>query len=278
MNRFFPIQFLLFIATICCTAGYSQLVNGSFETADSIATFSGWTFSCSDGDSIAHTPTNGGKWSLRKTSGNTQSCFPGYVYQTIPQADSGQIWQLDGWARMDSFSQPFNPIGIYLAKIDSQGTFHLLKGDTTHNTSWTFLSLRDTLDLQTGDTLIALLDPGMTAGPALGLAYFDNLSLDSIGLSTRIFQRKQLTHISLEIRPHPLDREGWLNMQVDQATWLNLELFDLQGNRVRVLAQGTYPSGTHAFRLNVGDLPPSLYLLYLHTPEGILSQKLLVRH
>jgi hypothetical protein len=255
--------------------GRAQLVNGSFETSDSLASLSGWTFTCTAGESLALAAPQTGKWSLKQASGNTQGCFPGYVYQTIPQADSGQIWQLAGWARTDSFSPPPATIGIFFARIDSFGEIHLLKGDTTSASAWTALTVRDTLRLGKGDTLAVVLDPGLTGGPVLGLAYFDGLSLDSLG-TTGLFPKRQLEGVSLQLRPHPMAQEGWIDLDLEQGTWLNLALFDLQGRRLQAIAQGRYAAGVHSFRIDTRRFAPGIYLLFLRTPEGIMRKRLAV--
>lgn len=266
---------LLIFVFMAALQGHAQLVNGSFETSDSLASLSGWTFTCTAGESLLLAAPQSGKWSLKQASGNTQSCFPGYVSQSIPQADSGQIWELTGWARTDSFSPPFTTVGIYLARIDSLGEIHLLKGDTTSASAWTALSLRDTLDLGKGDTLAVVLDPGITGGPVLGIAYFDGLHLDSLG-TTSLFPNRQLEGVSLHLRPHPMAQEGWIDIDLEKSTWLNLALFDLQGRRLQAIAQGRYVAGVHSFRIDTRRFAPGIYLLFLRTPEGIMRKRLVV--
>lgn len=267
---------LLLFVLAAALQGHAQLINGSFETSDSLASLSDWTFTCTAGESLTIPAPESGKWALKQASGNTQGCFPGYVYQSIPQADSGQIWELAGWARTDSFSPPAAQIGIYLARIDSLGEIHLLKGDTTSASAWTALSLRDTLDLGKGDTLAVVLDPGITGGPVLGIAYFDGLHLDSLG-TTGLFPKRRLEGVSLHLRPHPMVQTGWIDLDLEQGTWLNLSLFDQQGRRLQAIAQGRYAKGAHSFRIDTHWLAPGMYLLFLHTPEGMMSRRLLVQ-
>ena len=120
----------IFSALLTYTTVNGQISNGNFEDGLN-SDLSNWEWSCfAEPDSS--TPPGGGNWSIKVWGGNTQGCFPGHAYQTIPSITNGQTIQLTGWA----FAQAFPPVGLYLGKINS-GVITIIAGDTTSSTTWT---------------------------------------------------------------------------------------------------------------------------------------------
>jgi len=154
--------------------GEAQVINGNFETSAGAADISGWTSTCGGLFSVADTPLGGGNFSVRVTSGNTQSCFPGYVYQIIALPNLNNVVKVEGWAKVDSSFTPFGSVGIYIAKMDAlSGNITILFGDSSTSTNWTKLNAVGNVTLFTNEYILVLLDAGLTGGPALGYAYFD---------------------------------------------------------------------------------------------------------
>ena len=150
-----------------------QILNGDFEDGLN-SDLSNWEWSCfAEPDSS--TPPGGEDWSIKVWGGNTQGCFPGHAYQTIPSITNGQTFQLTGWA----FAQASHPVGLYLGKINS-GDITLIAGDTTSSTSWTQLGIQSTFLLELGDTAIVLLSGGLAGGPIQGYGYFDLINLQQV--------------------------------------------------------------------------------------------------
>ena len=135
-----------------------QILNGDFEDGLNYD-LSNWEWSCfAEPDSS--TPLGGGNWSIKVWGGNTQGCFPGHAYQTIPSITNGQTFQLTGWA----LAQGSPPAGLYLGKINS-GDITLTAGVTTSSSTWTQLGVQSTFLLELGDTAIVLLSGGLAGGP-----------------------------------------------------------------------------------------------------------------
>lgn len=148
------------------------LSNGSFEV-DGKPTFSGWT----PGDSIlvavvAQPAPHSGLYSLQLTADWAPTL--GYVRATIPELQDGDIVRL----------------GAYVRALDSDGggSISVNAGDAaalipshrkleyTTSTSWTYLTVTDTLSVDPGDSVwVELSSPATEIVPRVGL--FDQVTL-----------------------------------------------------------------------------------------------------
>lgn len=68
--------------------------------------------------------------------------------------------------------------------------------------------------------------------------------------------------------PNPFTHHTTLTFTLPEAGPVQLELFDVTGRRVAVLADGFHPAGRHRLDLPAGTLPGGLYLCRLTTPGG----------
>jgi len=193
-------RFILFIFSIFLSFNTitGQISNGDFENGLN-PDLSNWEWTCfAEPDSS--TPPGGGNWSIKVWGGNTQGCFPGYTYQTIPSITNGQTFQLTGWA----FAQASPPVSLYLGKINS-GDITLIAGDTTSSTSWTQLGIQSTFLLELGDTAIVLLNGGLAGGPLQGYGYFDLIHLQQVTGINFLDQNQ-----SLKLFPKPFNNQTTL--------------------------------------------------------------------
>ncbi|MCB9168549.1 MAG: hypothetical protein H6595_13845 [Flavobacteriales bacterium] len=154
----------------------AQLINGSFEDGNGDPLITPWQHTCpvSSGDPAPP----GGNWGVQIEHGNFQGCFPGYVYQTLPTVNDGDVYTLIAYARNAPSSGVFLPVGIALGKIDATGTITHGTGPANATDSWVQMSVTDTFHLAPGDTALVLLLAGQTSGPATGYAQFDAAALN----------------------------------------------------------------------------------------------------
>lgn len=76
--------------------------------------------------------------------------------------------------------------------------------------------------------------------------------------------------------PNPF--RGMTNIQYElgNATSVTIEVFDVLGRRVAVLADGEQPAGPHAVQFNAGHLASGMYFVRLNTPAGQLVRRMTV--
>lgn len=253
---------LVYILSIFYIGSYSQVLNGSFEN-NAGPDLSNWIWTCT-AQSYQKAPIGGGNWSVSVPPGNTQGCFPGFIYQKIPTVTSGQKYLLSGWA----YSLTFPYIGIYFGKIN-KGTITLLAGDTTSSTSWKYLSVQSSFNLSAGDTAIVVLSGGFTGGPEYILQserYFDLIQLQQVSGTP-----EEKAGANILIYPNPITTETVITSDYDfqDAT---LQLVDING---RLINQQDHISG-HSFYINRVNLKDGLYIFRIKDGKDLLIQKKII--
>jgi len=232
-----------------------QILNGDFEDGLN-SELSNWEWSCfAEPDSS--TPPGGEDWSIKVWGGNTQGCFPGHAYQTIPSITNGQTFQLTGWA----FAQASHPVGLYLGKINS-GDITLIAGDTTSSTSWTQLGIQSTFLLELGDTAIVLLSGGLAGGPIQGYGYFDLINLQQVTGINFIDQNQ-----SLKLYPNPFNNQT--TIQIDQSVHnASITISNTLGQVVQRIGN----INNQKIILDRGNLNRGLYVMCLSENNKVIAK------
>ncbi len=75
--------------------------------------------------------------------------------------------------------------------------------------------------------------------------------------------------------PHPFASTAEIAFTLPPESSVRLELYDLTGRRVAVIAEGRYPAGHSSAAFNAAGLPAGMYLLRLTTPEGSIQRPVL---
>ncbi|HEY9178869.1 MAG TPA: T9SS type A sorting domain-containing protein [Flavipsychrobacter sp.] len=79
--------------------------------------------------------------------------------------------------------------------------------------------------------------------------------------------------------PNPANNQLYIKYYLQSPIEVTFSLTDLQGRLIKEISDGTASSaGYHVERIDIADTPPGLYLLQMHTPERVLSQKVSVQH
>lgn len=55
---------------------------------------------------------------------------------------------------------------------------------------------------------------------------------------------------------------------------MQVAVYNVLGEQVRVLADGVFPSGEHSVTFEANGLPSGLYLLRMMTPQGTFTRKM----
>jgi hypothetical protein len=75
---------------------------------------------------------------------------------------------------------------------------------------------------------------------------------------------------SIEVFPNPMGEMATVRFDISSPANLDLSVFNLLGERVRVMNLGHRAAGVHEVSLNKGDLSPGLYVIQLNT--GAISK------
>ena len=149
--------------------------NSSFEFGGE-PELDNWPFPCF-GDPDPDAPIGGGLWSLKLESGNTQGCFPGTATSALTTiSEPGDILQVSGWMHQ---TYDFVVASFRLTPVNDPG---LVIGESgTDALDWTLISFTDTVLVNENTSLQIVLDAGMTGGPAVSWAFFDQIVVQKTG-------------------------------------------------------------------------------------------------
>lgn len=201
----------------------AQVVNGSFEQAGQFS-LAGWEWSCSDPAPVSGGAPAAGDWAVSKEAGQTQGCFPSYLYQRLPGFSDGELVQLAAWLRCDGGPACLGAF-MGLGRINN-GVVELEENTGASDTSWTYVMFSDTVELGTGDTLVLVLNSGMIGGPVQpGMGQFDDVS---------ITLAQGLNEADVPVVFHyPEPATDVLRVRVDRDDVRGVRMFDAQGRLVQ---------------------------------------------
>ncbi len=144
-------------------------------------------------------------------------------------------------------------------------------------------------DATTGEaSLAADINPGSdSSSPANLTVYDDRLFMQAIGepggvalwVLSRDSSTSEPTAESLPVHfqtPHPNPAISSTNVtfEMAEAGPVRIEVFDMLGRRVAVLADGTVEAGEHALTWEAGTLPSGLYLVRLTAGNTVQTRRL----
>jgi hypothetical protein len=76
--------------------------------------------------------------------------------------------------------------------------------------------------------------------------------------------------------PNPFDGQTIIPYSLGSSTNVSLEVFDMVGNRVMSLTNGTQAAGNHQVTFDSGKLAGGIYMYVLSTPQGRITKRMVV--
>ena len=67
-----------------------------------------------------------------------------------------------------------------------------------------------------------------------------------------------------------------INFDIEKTDEVRLEIFNILGERIKVLVNEKLNAGNHSFRFNANGLATGVYTVVLSTNEKIFSKKMLL--
>ena len=81
----------------------------------------------------------------------------------------------------------------------------------------------------------------------------------------------------LTLFPNPIKQQGTIEIENPFPQSVRLEIFDVQGRRIRSLLDAPLAIGTHRFAFSANDLPNGTYVIRLATPQAIVTKKMMLQ-
>jgi len=103
---------------------------------------------------------------------------------------------------------------------------------------------------------------------------------DTLGQVTVGLKREPLIHPStLELRPNypnPFNPKTTIEFVLNKRTFIELGVYNIRGQKVALLALGSYPPGNYRYTFNGSYLASGEYVYYLKTAERTLIRKMML--
>jgi hypothetical protein len=99
---------------------------------------------------------------------------------------------------------------------------------------------------------------------------------DTTGLVSGIEENRPFTVALLGVSRNPLKGEGYITFQVPSKMVVRVELIDVQGRVVKVLADGTFDRGTHRVKLDGSKLSGGIYFVRMKADKVDKVQKVMI--
>lgn len=243
----------------------AQLLNGSFELNGSPST-AHWQDLCYSPQSIADPAPSSGEFAIKQDYGNSQGCFPSFVYQEVPAMQDGQVWTVSGWAKTDSLWAPTN-VGIFLGKVSGPDLVSTNSGAWTNATEWTYLTKTDTVRLQPGQTGAVVLMSGMVPGPLYGFGLFDGIMAHD-QISTQV---AELEPADINLFPSPAVDVLYVGAEGFTAN-VDLQVYDLTGQVEQEHVGMPALHGT-TVKLDISTLKPGLHVIQATDGIHVLTKR-----
>lgn len=111
--------------------------------------------------------------------------------------------------------------------------------------------------------------------------YFDNIVLSSSPEPPTVVSNDETPELPAAVRlhqnyPNPFNPSTTIQYSLDQASDVDLSVFDVNGRRVATLVSGTSAPGTHEVIFDAGGLPSGLYLYRLQAAGQSATRKLML--
>lgn len=85
-----------------------------------------------------------------------------------------------------------------------------------------------------------------------------------------------LNGLKLKIAPNPISSSATISFSLSKPGKVSLNLYDISGRLVNIIADKEFNEGNHQITLNTKDLGAGIYFLRMQTPETVLAKKLII--
>ena len=113
-----------------------------------------------------------------------------------------------------------------------------------------------------------------------GTSAFGNMVyVDDVNLGANLSDAEETNALesAVEIFPNPVATDLVINLQLENATPVTAEVFDLSGKKVATIENNAnYPAGTHTLNWDVNNQSNGMYMVKIRTEVGEITKKISV--
>lgn len=120
----------------------------------------------------------------------------------------------------------------------------------------------------------------------LNMPYFHEMAKLSLGALASLAAPATITAtneagqnvgIQMSNSPNPFSNETTISYILDTKSYIRIIMLNSLGSEIKMLVDGIKPSGKHQLRLQAGNLQKGMYFLYIQTPAGAFTHKMMIQ-
>lgn len=226
------------------------------------------------------------------------SILTGFMQDTPPGGGKWSIWLSPGWMPRVGYARTYisgqSGIGVYRLTVwmkningwEGSASFGRwaeenwvrMKQTYCDSSTWTQISLADTLSLQTTDTIAVQLSAGW-AELSAGRTLFDLVRLERILTSVapdRNFGGVPAQFTLDQNYPNPFNPSTTIRYALPERSQVLLSVFNTLGQQVATLVEGEQEVGYHEVKFGGSGLSSGVYFYRLQAGELVQTRKLLL--
>jgi hypothetical protein len=120
----------------------------------------------------------------------------------------------------------------------------------------------------------------ISTSPTLQFSLMADRSISAhFGVLTNVDEPQDQMPTTVELLqnyPNPFNPSTTIELHLDQNQWVELNVYNIMGQRVQTLASGAFSSGVHRFTFDGMNLSSGVYLYRLQTPTTSITRKMLL--
>lgn len=130
--------------------------------------------------------------------------------------------------------------------------------------------------LATNDMLM-VSDPFNLAGPDFLLESGSELNTGAVWTVTGLKNRDNIKSFAASTYPNPVSTNATISLNLDKSQKITVNLFDMIGHKVAVIAQDQFKAGKNVINYNVSTLPKGMYFVQITDGTNSSSLKMVVK-
>ncbi len=193
------------------------------------------------------------------------------IYQTYKDDPNFLAFGIDTWNMSASSNNSFrNVTGLtYPLLLNGRNTLNAYYGNTSSYDRSVVVGLENTLVYKGSVQVDNDVDEVKAAIEA---------ELEKLETSSETDNTLPNSVVLHQNYPNPFNPSTNIQFELNQATEIELAVYDVIGNKLSIVASGTYASGSHSLTWDASNYPSGVYFYRLVTPaQSITSRMLLVK-
>ncbi len=106
--------------------------------------------------------------------------------------------------------------------------------------------------------------------------WIDNITIDYTN-ATGVPSYQEMNVTAVQCFPNPFSENTTIEYKLTQPSFVQVEIYNLTGQRIKELSQGNHTAGVYSVKWNASDIVPGTYFCKISTSKGFIMKKLILK-